>query len=197
VLSVKLRLLDLAVESDVHASVLEELGRVIMRCDERIAGAPTDDFAIDMNCDLIESLLGTAYFVCQTKITSVTATAAALVGKDDHEIRRMGDRFNSEFSKVEVLWPLGITSSIATNGSFQNFLQIKRWYSTPFPSRGETRNVAHLEVISYLERMPYTRNSNIPDRSGRCARAPGLAILPACLLAGAPETVARPTSRSI
>jgi hypothetical protein len=126
VLSVKLRLLDLAVESDVHASVLEELGRVIMRCDERIAGAPTDDFAIDMNCDLIESLLGTAYFVCQTKITSVTATAAALVGKDDHEIRRMGDRFNSEFSKVEVLWPLG-----------NYFKHRDEWELSEFPSNQE------------------------------------------------------------
>jgi hypothetical protein len=106
-LSVKLRLLELAVESDVHASVLDELGRAIKKCDQRIAASPSDDCAVDMNCELIEALLGTAYVVCQVKITAVTETATELIGRADHEIRAMGPSFNTELSKVEVLWALG------------------------------------------------------------------------------------------
>jgi hypothetical protein len=105
--SVKLRLLEAAADSDVHASVLDELGRAIKKCDQRIAASPSDDVAVDMNCELVEALLGTAHVVCQVKITAITEAAIELIGKADHEIRAMGPSFNTAFSKVEVLWALG------------------------------------------------------------------------------------------
>lgn len=107
-LSVKLLLLKLAAESDVHASVLDELGRAIRKCGERIDGLhPDDDGSLDLECELIESLLGTGYVVCQAKITAVVERAMELLAKKPHEIRAMGPRFDADFSKVEVLWALG------------------------------------------------------------------------------------------
>jgi hypothetical protein len=56
--------------------------------------------------------------------------------------------------------------------------------------------LVHMEVISYLERMPYTlKYIQIGRDAARERRVEP--IMPAFLLAGAPETLARPTSRSI
>ena len=107
-LSIKLRRLDIAVESDVHASVLDELGRAIKKCGERIDRLhPDDDGSLDLECELIESLLGTGYVVCQAKIAAVVERATELLGKTKREIRAMGPRFDTNFSKVDVLWALG------------------------------------------------------------------------------------------
>jgi hypothetical protein len=107
-LSIKLRRLDIAVGSDVHASVLDELGRAIKKCDQRIGALHLDDDgSLDLECELIESFLGTAYVVCQAKITAVVERAAELLAAKPHEIRAMGPRFDANFSKVEVVWALG------------------------------------------------------------------------------------------
>jgi hypothetical protein len=106
-LSIQLRLLDHAVDSDVHESVLRELGHAIRKCRERLDRTHDDDPSIDLERELIESLLGTAYVVCQAKITAVVARAAELLAKKPHEIRAMGPGFDTDFSKIEVLWALG------------------------------------------------------------------------------------------
>ncbi|HEX4159942.1 MAG TPA: hypothetical protein VHY79_15865 [Rhizomicrobium sp.] len=66
--------------------------------------AHDDDAAVDLECETVEALLGTAY---QVKITAVVEAAVRLLGNPDHEIRGMSPRFNAKFSQVEVLWALG------------------------------------------------------------------------------------------
>ena len=107
VYSVKLRLLEAAISTDVCADVLADLGTAVRRCAERIARAPDNEGVVDVNCENVEGLLGAAYVTCQVKITVVTSAALKLIAsKKDFEVRAMGPRHDSH-SKVEVLWALG------------------------------------------------------------------------------------------
>lgn len=78
------------------------------------------DGIVDEECEIIESLLGSAYIVCQVQITAVTEAALGVrksalyegrefssYGEKDHALRAMGDKFDGKYSKVELLWALG------------------------------------------------------------------------------------------
>jgi hypothetical protein len=124
--SILLRLLDYAVDNDTYARVLRTLGTGIKIAAGRIETAARqgpDDYAdavVDEETEIIESLLGTACVLCQTPITAVTQAAlqARRQGLRDgrtflaftdksHEVRTLGDPFDTNHSKIEVLWALG------------------------------------------------------------------------------------------
>jgi hypothetical protein len=120
-----LRLLDYAIESDAHKEVLSVLGRGINAAGARIHRAENSDVddyveaVTDSEIENIEGLLGAAYVVCQTQITTIVQAARrcrahavedgrafTAFGDSDHEVRRIGPRFDAQYSKVEVLWAL-------------------------------------------------------------------------------------------
>lgn len=124
-MQVLLRLLDYEIKNDVHAEVLEVLGRGIKaastRIDRAAKSAPDEyeDAVTDTEVEVIEGLLGTAYVVCQTRITAIAQAALrcrtwlvadglafTAFGDRDHEVRGIGPRFDAQSSKVELLWAL-------------------------------------------------------------------------------------------
>lgn len=121
-----LHILDVVVEyDDIYVSVIQTLGHGV-----RAATATIDD-GKDLPSDILESiaetehevienLLGTAYVVCQAQITAVTMAALRVrtqalkeglvfsgYGGKRHEVRSIGDPYDANYSKVEVLWALG------------------------------------------------------------------------------------------
>lgn len=66
--------------NSMYEDVLRVLGIGIRHTVERIesAGGESGDWIVDDGCDLIESLLGPCFVVCQTYMTSVVAKALAL-----------------------------------------------------------------------------------------------------------------------
>jgi hypothetical protein len=119
-----LQLLDHAVEDDIYASVLSTLAAGINAAANRIDDAEQNaspemaQFVAEDEVEVIESLLGTAYVLCQTPITAVTQAAlrARKQALDDgltfpafahcHEVRALGGQFDAQYSKIEVLWAL-------------------------------------------------------------------------------------------
>jgi len=113
-----LNLLDHAVDDDTHASVLSTLAAGISAAAtkiEQIASPEIAQVVAEDEVEVIESLLGTAYVLCQTPPTAVTqARKQALddglefsaFGCDPQEVRALGDHFNAQYSKVEVVWAL-------------------------------------------------------------------------------------------
>jgi hypothetical protein len=101
---VLLRLLDYEIKNDVHAEVLDVLGRGIKAASTRIDRAAEsgpdeyEDAVTDTEIEVIEGLLGTAYVVCQTRITAIAQAAlrcrARLVadGLAFYRLRRLGSR---------------------------------------------------------------------------------------------------------
>jgi hypothetical protein len=104
---------------------VDVLGRGIKAASTRIDRAAEsgpdeyEDAVTDTEIEVIEGLLGTAYVVCQTRITAIAQAALccrtrlvadglafAAFGDRDHEVRRIGPRFDSQSSKVELLWAL-------------------------------------------------------------------------------------------
>jgi hypothetical protein len=122
-MQVSLRLLDYEIKNDVHAEVLDVLGRGIKAAATRIDRATEtgpDEYAdavTNTEIEIVEGLLGTAYVVCQSRITAIAQAALrcrtriisdglmfAAFGDRDHEVRRLGPRFDAQRSKVELLW---------------------------------------------------------------------------------------------
>jgi hypothetical protein len=124
-MQVLLRILDYAIQNDAHAEVLDVVGRGIDAAVARINRATEtgpDEYAeavTDTEIEIIEGLLGTAYVVCQTQITAITQAALrcraqAIIdgftftafGSQGYDVRRIGPRFDSKSSKIELLWAL-------------------------------------------------------------------------------------------
>jgi hypothetical protein len=124
-MDVLVRLLDSAADYDDTCSL------VLGRLSEGIAGAirfmegsadrPDDvqESIAEVEWEIVESLLGAAYVVCQVQITAVTKWALAVreraiedglpfqIFGDKKDVRALGDKFDASYSKVEVLWQLG------------------------------------------------------------------------------------------
>jgi hypothetical protein len=134
-MQVLLRLLDYAIRNDTHKEVLDVLGWGIKaasaRVDRAVQSGPDEyaDAVIDTETEIIERPLGAAYVVCQTQITAIVQAALrcreqslrnglafTAFGERDHEVRRLGPRFDAEWSKIEVLWALASYSSTGTSG---------------------------------------------------------------------------------
>jgi len=124
-IAIFLHLLDYVIQNDTHPEVLDVLGRGIKAAAARIdraAKSGSDDYAeavIDTETEIVEGLLGAAYVVCQTQITAIAQAAldcrARIIedsltftafGDRDYEVRRMGPRFDAQWSKIELLWAL-------------------------------------------------------------------------------------------
>jgi hypothetical protein len=103
------RLLKIAVEDDTYEDVLAALSKGIKECAER---ADMGDEDAEFECIKVEMLLGTAYVVCQAKITAVVEAAARVNGWDREQsaeraqLRATGPR-TLGYTKVEMLWALG------------------------------------------------------------------------------------------
>jgi hypothetical protein len=133
-ITIFLLLLDHAIENDTYPEVLDVLGRGIEEAVARIDAAKTgsDDYAevvIDTETEIIEGLLGAAYVVCQTQITAIAQAALdcrARIIKDglaftafgdrDYEVRRMGARFDTQWSRSNCFGRLRTISSIVMSG---------------------------------------------------------------------------------
>jgi hypothetical protein len=105
-LSVPLRLLDLATGADSYESVLVALGRGIRAAKERIDHGG-DEYA-ESEVEVVENLLGVAFVACQPQITAVVEAVMNLPnhGCNRRALRARGPRFDGNYSKVEVLWEL-------------------------------------------------------------------------------------------
>jgi len=122
---IQLLLLDHAVNDDTYASVLLTLAAGINAAAARVKNAEQNgspdiaQFIAEDEAEVIENLLGTTYVLCQTPITGVTQAALRArdqalncglafpaFGAKPHEVRALGDRFDSNYSKIEVLWAL-------------------------------------------------------------------------------------------
>ena len=107
-LDVRLQLLDIAIKADTYENVLSALGRGIREAVGRVETGPNDDAVIDYETEIIENMLGTAFVVCQAQANAVLQAALKIPGQTmkDYEIRKLGPRFDGNYSKVEVLWAL-------------------------------------------------------------------------------------------
>jgi hypothetical protein len=124
-MQVSLRLLDYEIKNDVHAEVLDVLGRgiktAVTRIDRAAESGPDEyeDAVTGTEIDIIEGLLGTAYVACQTRIAAIAQSALrcrtrivadglvfAAFGDRDYEVRCLGPRFDAQWSKIELLWAL-------------------------------------------------------------------------------------------
>jgi hypothetical protein len=122
---IRFRLLRYAIEDDTCEGVLGVLAEGVTTAAARIERAEEqgpDEFAeavADDEIRIIEGLLGAAFIVCQTQITAVTEAALRCrahairgglsfpaFGDKNHEVRRLGPRFDARWSKIEVLWAL-------------------------------------------------------------------------------------------
>lgn len=120
-----LHLLNSAVDNDTYATVLNMLAKGVKAATDRIEKAEQegpDDYAdavVDDETEIIESLLGTTYVLCQAQITAVTHAALrarkqalsdrlpfSAFGDKSHDPRSLGDQFDAQYSKIEVLWAL-------------------------------------------------------------------------------------------
>lgn len=107
-LDVRLRLLDFAIKADTYENVLNALGRGIREAVGRTESVSDDDAVIDYETQIIENMLGTAFVVCQAQANAVLQAALNIPEQTikDSEIRKLGPRFDKDYSKVEVLWAL-------------------------------------------------------------------------------------------
>ena len=120
-----LQSLDYVVEDNTYASVLSALAAGISAAQtsiEHIKPSESPELAEIVwaeEGEVIESFLGTAYVLCQTRITAVTRRALwarkhalhkrlefPAFGCKEHEVRKRGEPFNDDHSKIEVLWQL-------------------------------------------------------------------------------------------
>jgi hypothetical protein len=121
-LDIRLRQLEGAISNDTYSRVFGSLSEGIQaaasRIDEVERDAPeeTARMVVEDECDVIESLLGAAYVVCQVPITDVTQRTlriCQLMSESSRpfarktDVRALGRQFDAEFSQVEVLWALG------------------------------------------------------------------------------------------
>lgn len=121
-----LHLLDGAVSDDTYERVLATLGAGVKTAANKIdaaanSGDPdTIEIVTDIETEIVENLLGAAYVVCQTKITAVVQAAIKArrqilkesssfitFGDRAEQVRRLGEPFDCNYSKIEVLWQLG------------------------------------------------------------------------------------------
>jgi hypothetical protein len=103
-----LRLLGFAVKADTYESVLSSLGEGIKNAVDHIELEPDDDGVVDYEAEIIENILGTAFVVCQAQANAVLQAALKIPKQTmkDYEIRKLGPRFDKDYSKVEILWAL-------------------------------------------------------------------------------------------
>jgi hypothetical protein len=114
-LSIPLRLLDYAIKADTYESVLSALGSGILAAAKRIdrGGEEVADYEVE----IVENLLGVAYVACQQQINAIvhavlrlpdahTVLHLAERGPSARVLRDHGPRFDSNYSKAEVLWEL-------------------------------------------------------------------------------------------
>lgn len=120
---IHLRLLDCAVgaETDAYEDVLITLGAGIRKSVKRIEHVENDDVLVDVETQLIENMLGTAYVVCQSEINAVVQAALKVAdnaprvtifqgekpSERESSVRKLGPQFNRKLSTVEILWHLG------------------------------------------------------------------------------------------
>ena len=123
---IRLRLLDHALDDETYASVLHTLGAGVRSAAARITeaedtgNAGTAEFVTDIETETVENLLGAAYVVCQAQITAVAQVGLRIRGQalkdgltfsafggNAHDVRALGEAFDSGRSKIEVLWALG------------------------------------------------------------------------------------------
>jgi hypothetical protein len=105
-LSIPLRLLDYAIAADSYESVLSALGSGIRGAEQRINSGGEE--VADDEVEIIENLLGVAYVTCQPQITAIVQAVLRLPGHglSARALRALGPRFDSNHSKIEVLWEL-------------------------------------------------------------------------------------------
>jgi hypothetical protein len=103
-----LRLLGFAVKADTYENVLDTLGKGIQKAVDRISVDQDDDAVVDYEAEIIENMLGTAFVVCQAQANAVLQAALKIPAQamKGHEIRKLGPRFDTDYSKVEILWAL-------------------------------------------------------------------------------------------
>ena len=159
-----LNLLDHAVDDDTHASVLSTLAAGISAAAtriERIASPEIAQVVAEDEVEVIESLLGTAYVLSQTPITAVTHAALrarkqalddglefSAFGCDPREVRALGDRFDAQYSKIEVVWALA-----------NYFKHRDEWHRSTWtkPPRRNERTAAVLKAV----RLQLSSNGNL------------------------------------
>ena len=109
-----------------YKRVLDTLGDALAasigRIDEANETGPPDygEYVMEHEVEIIEHLLGNAYVTCQSAVTAVVQAALRFrremlkengsfeaFEKQDFELRALGERFNDDYSKLEVLWQLG------------------------------------------------------------------------------------------
>ena len=120
---IRLLLLDHAVHDDTYASVLPTLAAAVNAAATRVKKADQNgspeiaQLLADDEAEVVENLLGSAYVLCQTPITAVAraalrardqaldgGSAFPAFGEKPHEVRALGDCFDANYSKIEVLW---------------------------------------------------------------------------------------------
>ncbi len=122
-MDVRLHLLDGVVDyADTLGYVLGHLSAGVKSLSANLDKVPEDlrDEVAEVDVEIIESLLGSAFVVCQAQITAVTKAALDIqklaraekiefkaYGGQAHEVRALGERCDTNFSKVEVVWELG------------------------------------------------------------------------------------------
>lgn len=102
----ELRLLDYAIAADSYESVLSTLGSGIRAAERRIKSGVEE--VADDEVEIIENLLGVAYVTCQPQIAAIAHAVLRLPGHglSARLLRASGPRFDSNYSKIEVLWEL-------------------------------------------------------------------------------------------
>lgn len=86
--------------------MLSALGSGIRAAAKRIDSGSEE--VADYEVEIVENLLGVAYVTCQPQITAIVQAVLRLPdhGVDARALRDRGPRFDSNYSKVEVLWGL-------------------------------------------------------------------------------------------
>jgi len=115
-----------ASKDEKYLRILESLSLAMKAAGERVEGATLNakenqlDAIVDEECDFIESLLGAAYLVCQTQITTITSRSLQVLDRIEadkrkcklpakaYEIHRFQRSPNviQRLTKVEGLWAL-------------------------------------------------------------------------------------------
>ena len=151
-----LLLLQGAVEDDNYGRVLAGLGNVIRAASKRIERAqttPSEEFVTDLECELVEGLLGAAFVVCQTKITAVTSWTLQLSDHlvSDRKLARafVDARLVRDVSPMVRGRRLSVAESVWGLANYFKHREDKEWLNADW-SKPPARIAKTIEVIRKL-----------------------------------------------